>query len=232
MEVLIKIQIISSWTEPGSLRINMIGNTFLCIYIAIGIHGKNSNTITGRVDTGIACRFPGIPDSQWILLSSHTALVIIHSSASLISSRSQRIYTSAMKQTLEMVWRHSEGQAGPCMRCTDTGKTFLELLKELLPVFDDEGIRLDFREELVPPGTAVPINHLRLNGIPLHVLLSRAAEGEEYCHASKCMPLKNFHRQVRGPDGITCDEAPEMIVRKAILLALEEEPGSGDQGRA
>jgi len=130
-----------------------------------------------------------------------------------------------MQRTLEMVWRHSEGQAGPCMRCTDTGKTFLELLKELLPVFDDEGIRLDFREELVPPGTAVPINFLRLNGIPLHVLLSRAAEGEEYCHASKCMPLKNIHRQVRGPDGITCDEAPEMIARKAILLALEEKRG-------
>ena len=133
-----------------------------------------------------------------------------------------------MQQTLEMVWRHSEGQAAPCMRCTDTGKTFLELLKELLPIFDDEGIRLDFREELVPPGTTVPINQLRLNGIPLHVLLSRASEGEEYCHASKCMPLKNIHRQVRGPDGITCDEAPEIIARKAILLALEER--TGDDG--
>ena len=128
-----------------------------------------------------------------------------------------------MQQTLELVWRHSAGQNEPCILCTDTGKTIRELLEELLPVFEEEGIRLDFREEIVPPGTPVPINLLRANGVPFHALLSRAAEGEEYCHASKCMPIRYLHRQVRSPDRVTCDEAPEMIVRKALLLALEED---------
>ena len=127
-----------------------------------------------------------------------------------------------MQRTLELVWRHSSGQTEPCILCTDTGKTLRELIEELLPVFDDEGIQLDFREEIVPPGTPVPINLLRANGVPFHALLSRAARGEEYCHASKCMPIHNLHRQVQSYDRVTCDEAPERIVRKALLLALEE----------
>ena len=95
------------------------------------------------------------------------------------------------------------------------------LLKELLPVFSEEGIEFTFQEEKVQPGKGMKVNTIELNGISLSLLLSRAAEGEEYCHASKCMPIRDLFRQIPGPDGILCGEAPEILFRKAILLALE-----------
>lgn len=129
-----------------------------------------------------------------------------------------------------MLWRHSPGQTGPCLSCSDTNRTFMELLQELLPVFQDEGIRFVYQEEAVPPTRGAIQNTVELNGIPLELLLLHAAEGEEYCHASKCMPIRNLYRQVPGPDGITCGQAPEILFRKAILLALEGE-GIGSAAR-
>lgn len=126
-----------------------------------------------------------------------------------------------MERTLTVIWKHSIDQAEPCLICTDTRKSFMGLLKELLPVFRQEGIEFTFQEETVPPGKGSKVNAVELNGISLYLLLSRAAEGEEYCHASKCMPIRNLVRKIPGPDGILCGEAPEILFRKAILIALE-----------
>lgn len=120
-----------------------------------------------------------------------------------------------------MLWKHSGDQAEPCLFCTDTRKSFTGLLEELLPAFREEGIELVFEDETVSPGKGMKVNAVELNGISLSLLLSRAAEGEEYCHASKCMPIQNLVRQIPGPDGILCGEAPEILFRKAILIALE-----------
>ncbi|MCE5299240.1 MAG: DUF2703 domain-containing protein [Methanoregulaceae archaeon] len=126
-----------------------------------------------------------------------------------------------MERTLTVLWKHSGDQAEPCLFCTDTRKSFTGLLEELLPAFREEGIELVFEDETVSPGKGMKVNAVELNGISLSLLLSRAAEGEEYCHASKCMPIQNLVRQIPGPDGILCGEAPEILFRKAILIALE-----------
>jgi hypothetical protein len=128
-----------------------------------------------------------------------------------------------MERTLTVLWKHSGDQPKPCLICTDTGRTFMGLLEELMPVFREEGIDLSFHDELVPPGNGTKVNTVEINGFSLHLLLSIAAEGEEYCHATKCMPGENLYRLILGPDGILCGEAPEILFRKAILLALEGE---------
>ena len=132
-----------------------------------------------------------------------------------------------MERTLTVLWRHSGDQHEPCLLCSDTKRSFFALLEDLLPVFRDEGITLAFTEETVSPGKGIRVNAVELNGISLSLLLSRAAEGEEYCHASKCMPVRNLFRQIPESGGIVCGEAPEILFRKAILLALEGE-GTGE----
>jgi hypothetical protein len=127
-----------------------------------------------------------------------------------------------MENILEVTWRHTPDQAGPCLTCTDTGRTFTELLEELLTAFREEGISVRFTDQVVPPGVP-PENLLLLNGIAIGPLLSHAAQGEEYCQASKCMPPAHLHRHYTGPGGIPCDEAPEILVRKAIVLSLDQE---------
>lgn len=128
-----------------------------------------------------------------------------------------------MERTLTVLWKHSGDQAEPCLFCTDTRKSFMGLLEELLPAFREEGIELVFEDETVSPGNGMKVNTVELNGTSIYLLLSRAAEGEEYCHASRCMPIRNMFRQLPGSDGILCGEAPEILFRKAILLALEGE---------
>ena len=131
-----------------------------------------------------------------------------------------------MKRSLTVLWKHSADQIEPCLFCTDTRKTFMELLEELLPTFQDEGIQFAFQEERVDQEKGARVNRVTLNGIPLSSLLSAAAEGEEYCHASRCVPIRNLYLSLPGPDGILCGEAPEILFRKAILRALEDDiPG-------
>jgi hypothetical protein len=137
-----------------------------------------------------------------------------------------------MERKLTVLWRHSGDQAEPCLSCTDTRKSFMRLLEELLPAFREEGIEFTYQDETVSPGKGLKVNTVELNGNSLYLLLSRAAEGEEYCHASRCMPIRNLFRQIPGPDGILCGEAPEILFRKAILLALEGdiiEKSAGDR---
>lgn len=128
-----------------------------------------------------------------------------------------------MKRMLSVLWRHTAGQEQPCLSCSDTGRSFSGLLELLVPAFDDEGIVLGFREELVPGTTGLPENTVLLNGIPITYLLSHAAQGEEYCHASRCRPPEHIHRRFPDPSGVMCDEAPEILFRKAILLSLDDE---------
>ena len=128
-----------------------------------------------------------------------------------------------MKRTLSVLWRHTADQERPCLTCSDTGRSFSELLELLIPAFDDEGIVLDYREELVPDDASLPENTVLLNGTPIGALLSYAARGEEYCHASRCRPHEHIHRRFPDISGVMCDEAPEILFRKAILLALDDE---------
>jgi Domain of unknown function (DUF2703) len=128
----------------------------------------------------------------------------------------------SMDTILEVTWRHTPDQPSPCVTCSDTGRNFQELLEELLPAFREEGISVRFSDEKVEPG-GPPENLLLLNGIAIGPLLSHAAQGEEYCQASKCMPPAHLHRLYTGQGGISCDEAPEILVRKAIVLSLDRD---------
>jgi hypothetical protein len=132
-----------------------------------------------------------------------------------------------MKRTLSVLWRHTVDQEAPCITCSDTGRSFSDLLELLIPAFDEEGMDLDFRDELIPGDTGMPENTVLLNGIPIGPLLTYAAQGEEYCHASRCRPPGHIHRRFPDASGVMCDEAPEILVRKAILLALDDEVRAG-----
>jgi hypothetical protein len=128
-----------------------------------------------------------------------------------------------MDRTLEVTWRHTPDQKEPCLKCSDTNRNFTGLLEELIPAFREEGISVRFREDAVEIEGDRSENAVLLNGIPIGPLLSHAAVGEEYCHASKCMPAPHIHRHYPGPGGVPCDEAPEILFRKAIVLAFDED---------
>jgi hypothetical protein len=126
-----------------------------------------------------------------------------------------------MDRILEVTWRRTADQTEPCLTCSDTNASFSKLLEDLIPAFREDGISVRFNEQVVESGVAE--NLVLLNGIPISLLLSHAAQGEEYCHASKCIPAQNIHRHYPGPGGVSCDEAPEILFRKAIVLSFDED---------
>jgi hypothetical protein len=128
-----------------------------------------------------------------------------------------------MDRVLEVTWRHTPGQTEPCLTCSDTKRSFSELLVDLIPLFREEGISVRFSEELVEGEGGAVESLVLLNGIPISPLLSHAAIGEEYCHSSKCTPAQTIHRHYPGPGGIPCDEAPEILFRKAIVLSFDDD---------
>jgi hypothetical protein len=129
-----------------------------------------------------------------------------------------------MKRTLLIEWMHAPGNAETCIRSTDTGNTLQQIIDEIRPLLDRDGISVQLNRRVLPrehPGDIV-----LLNGIPLETLIAMAGSGQTYCRSTKCMQVQEeYPRFVATNEGI-CMEAPEILFRKAVLLALEEnEPG-------
>ncbi len=60
-----------------------------------------------------------------------------------------------MIRTLEIVWEHTPDLAEIPVITTDTNKTFCELLKDLGPAFETEGILLKFTSRPLTSGMGV-----------------------------------------------------------------------------
>ncbi len=108
----------------------------------------------------------------------------------------------------------------PCYRSNDTGKDIFTLLNELTPLLLSDGTKVSY-DRFTPRGGGD--RSVSLNGKSLESLLEQAEQSHDYCHASRCMMNTGNRRLVVNADGSACHEAPEILFRKAVLIALEEE---------
>ncbi len=126
-----------------------------------------------------------------------------------------------MRREVVVEWRHSPGEDECCVLCEETGKDFHELLRDLHPALLSEGIQVVINEVLTDPAQG-PVNLILLNGIPIEHLVSVAATAQGWCSSRRCeKPAPAF--TVTLQDGKRCELVPELLIRKAILLALEDE---------
>jgi hypothetical protein len=131
------------------------------------------------------------------------------------------------RSELVVTWEHSAGAPEPCYWAYDTVKPFSLLLKEIGPLMKEDGISIVHEENVIREQGR---NRILLNGMVLEDLLAGVGAAQDYCRASRCMVTREEYRRVVRNDGTTCDEAPEIFFRKAILFALEEpETVTGDQ---
>lgn len=127
-----------------------------------------------------------------------------------------------IRRCLEVEWIHEEGTQAPCYICSDTEKTFFELLDEVTPLLEADGISV-IRSERTVPGCP---NTICLNGKHLLDLIDLAEQGQRYCKSTKWHQAEITRQSVIGADGIMCHHAPEILYRKAILYSLEPESRS------
>ena len=126
-----------------------------------------------------------------------------------------------MQSTLEITWQHSSDVSEGARMSADTGRTFREILKEIEPPLTDAGINVRYTEELVPQEQGGGVDEILLNGRPFGELYRGVKASHDYCHARSrreelcCHPLSE--------DEPTSSDMTEFLIRKTILLALEEE---------
>jgi len=120
--------------------------------------------------------------------------------------------------SLEVEWRHGEGQTPPSYHCTDTDRNFFELLEEITPILESDGIRVVISEKTTADREG---SGIFLNGRLLEELLDEAAQSQTYCHSTKWDSVEESRQVVPGPGGTICQEASEILFRKATLRALE-----------
>ena len=126
-----------------------------------------------------------------------------------------------MQKRLEMRWQHSSDRCTSTVTSADTGKTLPEILKEIEQPLSDAGIDLSFTEEVVPRERGEGVDEVLLNGRPFRELYSRVKVSHDYCHARS--RREELCRHPLGEEDPSSSDMTEFLIRKTILLALEEE---------
>jgi len=127
-----------------------------------------------------------------------------------------------MKKMLFVTWTCLPGEGRPCVRCSDTGLSFFELLSSIQPLLERDGIGVTCEEIPEPPSGIPRDGILMLNGNNLEDLVRDADRAWFVCHSSKCQPFTSSVEITRNERGERCMKAPEMLFRKAILASLED----------
>ncbi len=127
-----------------------------------------------------------------------------------------------MKRILHITWNHFLRSKDPCIRSTDSGRTFRELAGIVRPVLEKDGITVMEEEVILSPASSADREGFFLNNRSLLELLFLADQAEFVCRSSKCQVFEGNVRVIPLQDGSSCIEAPEILFRKAFLQALEE----------
>jgi hypothetical protein len=123
-----------------------------------------------------------------------------------------------MIRTLEIVWEHSPELTEIPVVTTDTNKTFCELLKDLGPVFEMEGILLRFTSRPLTSGLGGQ-NRVSLNGRALEDLLIEVAAEQRHCEGRRCEMDTPVTFPVISHGNNQYQGVPDLIIRKVFLRA-------------
>ncbi|WP_067047289.1 DUF2703 domain-containing protein [Methanofollis ethanolicus] len=121
-----------------------------------------------------------------------------------------------MRERFVVLWRRRTGATCP-YRTADTGLTLSELLQELVPVLEENGVTVEVHvEETEGEGDVL------FNSVPLDDLLAEAVGAERYCAGPSRMEELGNPALAFDPNAPVGRVLPEIVFRKAVLLALEE----------
>lgn len=121
-----------------------------------------------------------------------------------------------MKENFVVLWRRRPGTACP-YRTADTGLSLSELLRDLVPVLEENGVTVEMEVEEADGEGGV-----FFNGVTLDDLLAEAVGAERYCAGPSRMEELGNPALAFDPNAPVGRVLPEIIFRKAVLLALEE----------
>jgi len=122
-------------------------------------------------------------------------------------------------------WKHLDLNDGTCLRCSETGKTLQQVIKELRNELEEKDVHISFIETKLSEDQIPQSNLVLINGKPIESIISGAEVGKNYCLSCSCLTGdKTFCRTVSYNDEIF-EEIPEKLIRLAIMNVIE---GTGE----
>jgi len=124
--------------------------------------------------------------------------------------------------TLVVEWRHiGRDIENTCERCGETGKVVMDVVEQIRPILEEEGITVRFVETVLENEAIAESNSILFNGVPLEDLIKGIEVTSTPCTSCAC---------ITGQDGAECraveyngeryESIPPDLIARAALRAL------------
>jgi len=129
-----------------------------------------------------------------------------------------RADVAMMVVTLDMVWKHYGGQDDLPYITADSGKGLSQLLHELGPAFEREGIAPSFHDSVLDPDSGEKPG-LLVNGRSFDDVLLEVAGEQRQCEGRRWEMSLPVSFPTVSVHNIPYTSVPELLLRKALLRA-------------
>ncbi|MBF0408556.1 MAG: DUF2703 domain-containing protein [Candidatus Riflebacteria bacterium] len=129
--------------------------------------------------------------------------------------------TTIPKQKLTIEWKHLEKDGITCVRCSNTGKTLLQVIEEMKKTCKKQQIEIEFKETKLAADRIKESNEILMNGIPIEKILSNAQVFESDCPS--CSSITGQSNCCRGIkiEEKKYEEIPEEMIWKSACKLLK-----------
>ncbi|HBG49815.1 MAG TPA: molybdenum cofactor biosysynthesis protein [Cyanobacteria bacterium UBA9971] len=123
---------------------------------------------------------------------------------------------------INIEWQHLDKDGETCTRCSDTGKTLLQVIEDLSRELVTENIKLVFSEIKLDENEIPESNKIFFNGVALEVLIPELKVIENPCPSCSDLLGKNTCCRAVEYKGKINEDIPESLIRKAVNITLEK----------
>lgn len=127
-----------------------------------------------------------------------------------------------VEQELVVEWRHiGRDIENTCERCGETGRAVMDVIEEIRPILEEEGITVRVVETPLENAAIGESNSILFNGMPLEDLIEGMEVTSTPCASCAC---------ITGQDDATCraveydgeryESTPPELIARAVLKAL------------
>jgi hypothetical protein len=125
-------------------------------------------------------------------------------------------------QELVVEWRHiGRDVENTCERCGETGRAVLDVIEEIRPILEEEGIAVRVIETVLPDEAIAESNSILFNGVLLEDLIEGMEVTSTPCASCAC---------ITGQESAACraveyggeryESIPPELIARAVLKAL------------
>lgn len=122
-------------------------------------------------------------------------------------------------KTLTIEWRHLDKEGATCVRCSDTGKTLADVVKDLSREWERSGIRIELKETLLEAEDIRQSNRILFNGRSLEDIIPGMMDGESSCASCCDLIGKDVVCRTVEFEGTVYEAIPERLIRAAACRA-------------